>query len=94
VTTLQMTAINPLGVFANADGRAQLVPAAELVLIGTRPDYRCNEKGEITPVARVAVEFRCVATEAELRALAQALSSYADDLAAMRQPPEAEGGAA
>lgn len=79
MTVVHTTAMNALFVPGIEDGEEKLAPSAEVVLIGTRPEYRIDAKGALVR-DRAVEELRFVASVPALRALAASLTEYADSL--------------
>lgn len=77
MTVVHTTAMNALFVPVIEDGEEKLAPSAEVVLIGTRPEYRIDAKGALVR-DRAVEELRFVASVPVLRALAESLAGYAD----------------
>lgn len=76
---LQMTGMNLMFVPMQAEDGDWLKPLVELVLVGTRPQYRPAADGQLEK-GRTAEEARFLMSVDELRGLAAALTEYADSV--------------
>lgn len=79
MTEIHTTAMNMLFVPVLDGGEEKLQPSAEVILIGSRPEYSFDAKGNLVR-DRAVVEMRFVASVPALRAIAASLAGYADAL--------------
>lgn len=79
MTEIHTAAMNVLFVPVLDGGEEKLQPSAEVILIGSRPEYSFDAKGNLVR-GRAVVEMRFVASVPALRAIAVSLTGYADAL--------------